>query len=59
MAKVVTLFLFFATALAAMSVGTVPATAPEAVAIERQQPAAPTPQHALTGIAFHATAAGF
>lgn len=57
MAKVATLFLFFATALAAVSMGTAPA-APEA-AIQTQQLAAPTPLHSLTGIAFHASAIGF
>ena len=57
MAKVATLFLFVATALAAASVGTAPAAAPEA-AIQQQQ-VAPTPLHSLTGVAFHVSAVGF
>jgi hypothetical protein len=57
MAKVTTLILFFATALAAASVGTAPA-APEPAAQERQQ-TIPTPLHSLTGVAFHASAVGF
>ena len=57
MAKVATLILFFATALVAASVGTAPAAAPE-LAVQQQQ-SAPTPLHSLTGIAFHASVAGY
>ena len=57
MAKVAGLFLFFATALVAASVGTAPA-APEA-AIQQQEQGTPTPLHALTGVSFHVSAIGF
>jgi hypothetical protein len=57
MAKVATLFLFFATVLGATSVETAPAAAPEA-AIQQQQ-VTPTPLHSLTGVAFHVSAVGF
>ncbi|HEY2835792.1 MAG TPA: hypothetical protein VGI89_04420 [Rhizomicrobium sp.] len=58
MAKVAALFLFFATALAAVSVGTAPAAAPEA-AVQQQELSSPTPLHSLTGVVFHVSAVGF
>jgi hypothetical protein len=55
MAKVTTLFLFFATILAMASAVSRPA--PQMVA--QEQHGVPTPLHSLTGVAFHASAIGF
>lgn len=57
MTKAATLFALFATFLALASAGIAPAAAPEESA--QTQQISPTPLHSLTGIAFHASAAGF
>ena len=57
MTKAATLFALFATFLALASAGLAPAAAPEGPA--QTQQINPTPLHSLTGIAFHASAAGF
>ena len=58
MAKFATLFLFLAALLGVASLQIAPAAQPPKEPVQLQN-VNPTPLHALTGIAFHASAAEF